>query len=263
MNAHGAAPRRPRIRRGFTLTEITITIGVLALVVGVTVMAVGGRSSADLRSATARITSMTRAAYDQAALTGQIHRLGFEFAKLDAQGNATTRPQVTVEATPEQLRFDGEESLLARAQPKGGSLGGWTALSAGFALGAEDDESTNLDSFLPGGVDELLGLAGSADRDFDDDDGFQSEVDSTFQEVFPPFVLPESVSILDVWTDAAEETVREGKAYVYFFPHGYAQDALIHLGFSDSDRDDVGFTVKVEALTGRATASDEYLEIPR
>ncbi|MEO1172589.1 MAG: hypothetical protein AAFX94_11165, partial [Myxococcota bacterium] len=118
------------------------------------------------------------------------------------------------------------------------------------------------ESLLPGGIDDLLGLKPPAD-DFSLDDDEPSPVDAAFQKVAEPFEVDEGLVILDLWTEGMDEPVREGKAYVYYFPHGYAQDAMIHIGFADSNQSDAGYTVKIEALTGRTTVSDEYLEVPR
>ncbi|MEL6547652.1 MAG: hypothetical protein AAFQ82_23715, partial [Myxococcota bacterium] len=94
----------------------------------------------------------------------------------------------------------------------------------------------------------------------DDDDFGQSEVDSTFEEVAPPYELGSSVAILDLWTEGTE-TVREGKAYIYFFPNGYTQTSVIHLGFPEVDEDARAYSVELEALTGRTKVSAEYVEV--
>ncbi|MEL6545753.1 MAG: hypothetical protein AAFQ82_14060, partial [Myxococcota bacterium] len=138
-----------------TLTEIAIALAILAMAVGIVATAASGASAGDLRAASARIASMCRAAYDQAALSGQIHRLAIEFQKTDAGGNVSSSATVTVEATPEKLRFADGESILARATPQSGALGGWTSLSSGFAFAGDEEEAPNLDNFLPGGIEGL------------------------------------------------------------------------------------------------------------
>lgn len=263
---HGGGVRRPGAETGMTLTEIAIALAILAMVVGIGTSMVSGADAGDLRAASARIASMCRAAYDKAALTGQIHRLAFEFAKTDAGGSVIESATVAVEATPEKLRFAEGESILARATPQGGALGGWTALSSGFTFASDEDEAPNLDNFLPDGIDGLLGLTAPRKKDDsffggDDDDFLESEVDAAFEEVVEPYALGDSVVLLDVWTEGMGETVRAGKAYIYFFPNGYTQTASIHLGFPGAEQDARAYTVELEALTGKATVSAEYVEV--
>lgn len=255
---------RARLRRectGFTLTEVAISLGILALALGVVATSVSSASIGDLRAAAARIATMARAAYDQAALSGRIHRMVIDFGT-EPTGSKPGRPaQVYVEVTEEKLRFDGGESVLARATPTGGSVGGWAALSSGLGFGA-DEEGGGLDGFLPGGVDELLGL-GPRDADIDPDLG-EEPMDGVFEKVAAPFMLDDELRVVDVWSADLGDTVREGRTYVYFFPHGYAQDALIHIGFAANDDDqDASFSIGIEALTGRAVVKDEYQEPPK
>lgn len=252
-----------RSSRGFTLTEVAIALAVLAMAVGLVATSFSGATVAEMRAASARLASMSRAAYDEAALTGKIHRIAIEFQQTDAVGDVRKPATITVEATEEKLRFAEGESILARAAPRGGSLGGWAALSSGFAFGGDEDEgSLTPESLLPGGIDDLLGIAPRNDElSLDDDE--PSPVDASFQKIAEPFTVDDGLVVLDVWTEGMEEPVSEGKTYVYYFPNGYAQDAMVHLGFADSDRTDAGFTVKIEALTGRTTVSDEYLEVPK
>ncbi len=252
-----------------TLTEIAIALAILAMVVGIGTSIFSGASAGDLRAASARIASMCRAAYDKAALSGQIHRLAFEFAKTDAAGYVIEPATVSVQATPEKLRFAEGESVLARATPSGGALGGWAALSSGFAFSNDEAEAPNLDNFLPDGIDGLLGLSAPRrdDDSFfgggDDDDFLQSDVDAAFQEVVEPYSLGDTVVLLDVWTEGMGETVRDGKAYIYFFPNGYTQTSNIHLGFPGAEEDGRAYTVEIEALTGKAKVSAEYVEVEK
>ena len=67
----------------------------------------------------------------------------------------------------------------------------------------------------------------------------------------------EHVRILDVWTDGMDRPQTDGQAYLYFFPSGYTQDALIHL----EDLDNRVFSVKVAALTGKCTIESGYVEV--
>ena len=78
----------------------------------------------------------------------------------------------------------------------------------------------------------------------------------SFEDTDKGLVLEDGVKILDVWTEGAEQPVTEGEASMIFFPHGYTQDAMVHL----EDKDSRVFTVKVWSLTGRAEVLGGYVE---
>ena len=70
--------------------------------------------------------------------------------------------------------------------------------------------------------------------------------------------MPDGILIKDVWVEYQEDAVTAGQAYVYLFPTGMAQRAVIHL----TDEDENEFTLWVEALTGRVRIYPERVEAP-
>src|SRR5690606_9525497 len=83
--------------------------------------------------------------------------------------------------------------------------------------------------------------------------------EASFSEERVALELPEGVKLMDVWVQGMDKPATEGPVYLYFFPHGYTQDALIHL----ADADGRVFTVKIYALTGRTRIIGEYVEPPK
>ena len=65
------------LARGLTLVEITITVAILALVAAVAVPTLNNLGIVELRSTTAKIAGTIKSTYDNAALSGQTHRLAF------------------------------------------------------------------------------------------------------------------------------------------------------------------------------------------
>lgn len=69
--------------------------------------------------------------------------------------------------------------------------------------------------------------------------------------------LPEGTFFDGVWTQHQTEPYTEGKAFLYFFPHGQTERAYIWVGHGD----DV-YTVVVDPMTGRSKVSPEKLRVP-
>lgn len=229
--------------------EASIVVAILAMAAAVVIPAMGG-TRAELRKAAGQVASTMRAAYDSAALSGQIHRLVFVFA--DSEGPA----RLKVESSPELLNFDGAQNPLTRAargSSKGNALGDWAALATTFGSPGEgEEEGPSVDELASSALDALLGLGEAAQ-------GEAGGAADGFSAVGAELVFDPDVKILDVWVEGLDEPVSEGVAYVYFFPHGYTQAAIVHL------QDEAGstYSVKLAPLTGAPLIADEYLEVPK
>lgn len=68
--------------------------------------------------------------------------------------------------------------------------------------------------------------------------------------------LKEPIKIKDIFLEHQEDVVSDGTVYLYFFPNGMTQYALIH--FSDDD-EEFDYTVIVNPISGRCTIKPEYL----
>jgi general secretion pathway protein H len=69
--------------------------------------------------------------------------------------------------------------------------------------------------------------------------------------------LPDNIKIASIQTQEQPEAIEEGDTYLYFFPKGYTQFAVIHL----SDIEETNFmTLVVNPLTGVVEVYAEYLE---
>ncbi|MEZ4272461.1 MAG: hypothetical protein R3C68_13845, partial [Myxococcota bacterium] len=170
--------------------------------------------------------------------------------------------KISVEQTQQVLNFDPKSNALLevkREEEDGDGQAGKSSL-AGLPFGEdllaevvakraatkpqEDSSGNSMDAFLGvGGLAAEAGLAG----------------DGKFSEAAEVFVLDDDVELLDVWVQGMREPQFEGRAYLYFFPHGYTQDALIHLQYAS----DYKYTIKVSALTGKTQIFSEYIEPPK
>lgn len=70
------------------------------------------------------------------------------------------------------------------------------------------------------------------------------------------------VQIVSVETDHDEEPVTEGRAYVYFWPGGFTERAIIRLKRTDTTSSEDGLAVLISALNGRAAIQHGKGEFP-
>lgn len=265
-SVHGSVRQsgRRRVERGFTLVEMIIAVAIIAMMVGVVAVSVGASARAELRKQSGVVSSAMRAAYDSAALTGQTYRLAFVIGDPKKPAQQVIR----VEASPELLVFDPDTSTLTRALA--GSHNGalsWDEFATG--AGSDDDKPKNagfaaLDGPAANAIDKVLGTSGrdgaGANTRHDDDEVDESQ-STGFKEASPPMRIDDEVRLLSIWTEGMDEPLAEGEAYIYFFPNGYTQNAIVHLQTSDDDK--LVISVKLAALTGKPTVLEGYQGPPQ
>lgn len=72
-----------------------------------------------------------------------------------------------------------------------------------------------------------------------------------------PMELPSGFKFDDIEFGSKEEKVTTGKAYIYFFPQGFATKAAIHI----SDGAAKKFTIVIHPLTGQSYAAQSYVAL--
>ena len=68
------------------------------------------------------------------------------------------------------------------------------------------------------------------------------------------------MQLYSVYTTNQEDTFTTGKAYIHFFPSGFAEPALIVIGQGDSELDGGAYTLTLSPLTGKVTRELGELE---
>jgi prepilin-type N-terminal cleavage/methylation domain-containing protein len=233
--------RRPQ--RGFTLVEMGITVAIMALSAAVVIPAMNNISRADLRKAASGLASTIRSCYDNAALEGQTYRLTL----------VPGSDHVTLEATSAAISFDQAGGAVAAAQEQELSLGSLDLPgSTPDTSSADADKKKAEKEEGPGkNTSPLAGLSGINRLS-------EQAADTGLQKV-GTYAFPNHVHLLDVWTDGMDAVQTDAEVYLYFFPNGYTQDAIIHL----KDRDERVFSIRVAPLTGRCSIETGYLEPPK
>lgn len=220
-----------------SLIEVTVVLGIMALVAALVAPAASGFTRAELRTSSGKLAGTIRATYDAAAMTGQVHRLVFDV------GKSVVKVQSAADKHPDSSQMMALASML-------------TGGGGGSAEPEEVSPPKELLSLLGGSVesgDAGPGLAAKA-GDTADEAGL-----SAFQSTGHDLDLGDAVRVLDVLVDGMTSPQTDGTAVLQFYPHGYTQHALIHL----TDEEGTVFTVKVHGLTGRTSVLDQYVEDKR
>jgi general secretion pathway protein H len=229
--------RRRRGQGGYTLFEV---MAVAAIAVGLVV--VGGVAirrvrQTDLRNATTRLGGAIRYTYDRAGTSGRYYRLVVDldqktywpeasddrFYLVRGPGGATTEDET--DAPPTAKASSGSKSLL-------GGIGGGGDLPGGAT---------------PSGTVAVKVGVGKP--------RFAADTVTSKRQSAPL----RGVTIDAVWTARLDQPVTQGRAYLYFYPEGRTERAIVHL----SDAFDGVYSLVVHPLTGRVQIFAERIEIPR
>lgn len=207
--------RRPQhLRAGFTLIELMVAVGILALVTAGAFSGISAVDGARTREAAGKVSAAVRESFDRAALSGEMHRLVFELGT-----NA--------------MRLESAEGFFT-LPAVGGDLGESAEARAKRLTEEEDDLYDGLSDEAKEGLKALR------------QPPTWSPVDGPLGEG----VDLGNARILSFWSDAFEEFQAKGEAILYFFPRGETQDAVFLIGESEEET----FTVRVDGMAARVHA---------
>jgi general secretion pathway protein H len=216
--------RRRIAGRGLSLLELLVVVTVIAMLAGVAIMGSGALGSSRIRADAAMLTGAVRTATARANTTGRPARLAFD---LDAH-----RIQLE-ESTGRMLRKkDEEESTGAGASP---------------VTEAEQRAAKEAKGFLDGPRAPPAMFAPVSDEM-----GFASDKGNGGR------ALSSGVRFRSVQTDHDGEPRTEGRAYLYFWPGGGTERAVIQL---EREGAETGLSVLVSALTGRSRVKSGYIDL--
>ena len=78
MTTLRAITLRSRSEYGFTLVEMTITVAIIAMMTAVAIPSLSSVTRLELRKQSRKLSGVIRATYDDAALSGDTHRIVFD-----------------------------------------------------------------------------------------------------------------------------------------------------------------------------------------
>lgn len=224
-----------RSRRGMTLIEIVVALGIVTVLFAGVVMSVGALTGAKAKESSTELAGTIRALYDTAALSGRTCRLVFNLPPpKDDETQVTWRAECAKAGATASAKRDDE---LKDAQK---SLKDKVAADSRFKRLDSDDAPT------------LQQLQEQEKRRVEESAKF-SEFSS---EDVVERTLPSGVKI-EVWTAKQRKAATTGTAYLYFFPQGYTERAQVWVRQGDNT-----WTLAISPLTGKTKIHSEDLEVP-
>jgi general secretion pathway protein H len=208
--------RRSRAR-GLTLVEVLIVIALIGVLTGAVVFGSGLLAGNRQRAAAMLI------------ITGV--RLGLTHA------NATGRPvRMVFDLDDDTVSLQETNGRMLRVKDKGASTGAGAEPATSAERQAEQESERILDGPRPPRP-EFTPIK-SFDRDTKDPKKGRS--------------LGRDIEFREVQTDHDDQPRKKGNAYLYMWPGGETERAVIQLHEKGQNGDDDGLTVVVSPLTGRA-----------
>lgn len=219
--------------RGLTLIEITIALAIVAVVFSAALISIGSLAGTQAKAATAELSAVIRALYDTSALSGRTCRLVFEMPG-DKSDEGETKYWAECAKGALTTSRDREELLreVNRAKDRKDELSGSGSYRA---------------------HSELEQLA-AAERDRIESEAKYASFDTPEIE---PKSFPASVRV-GVWTKHQRTQATEGLAFLYFFPQGFTEKAMVFVRQGDN-----AWTITLSPLTGKTAVVGEELEVPR
>ena len=221
--------RRPSAQ-GFTLIEVMIVLVIVALITVVTVTGLRSLFKTDLRATATRMAGSIRYLFDRASTTGRVHRLVLDF----------DNGKYWAEVSDDQFILgSGKETDETRKKEA-------------EKIAKEEEarrEAAEKEAFFGAGQipTRYLPKPFIAKR---------AKFDAFRETAVKPIALKSSVVLADIYTPRLLKPLSEGKGYVYFFPMGMTEAAVIHL----SDGKEAFYTLIVHPLTGRVSVKNSYVE---
>jgi prepilin-type N-terminal cleavage/methylation domain-containing protein len=218
--------RRGRNNAGMTLIEVMLVIVIGALLVVGASTGLGAIARSNMRAAAMTIGAASRFAYHRAVTHGKTVRIVLDFdahtvALEEAHGQVILADPDSDDDVDEEVDDDGSRDPWAAAQA---SLNDTMQANLGRAS---------------------FSTIGSETREDSDGDG-EDEVTITPIDRFLPRAL-DGVQLNLLITPHEREARVSGKGYIYYFPSGRTETAIVQL----TNEDGIVYSVQIDALTGR------------
>ncbi len=216
--------------RGFTLIEVMIAMTLVALMVTAAVIGLRSLVKSDLRATATRMAGAIRYLFDRASTTGRVHRLVLDFetgqywAEVSDDAFVFAPGKETAESRKKEAEKVAKEEEAKRE-----------AAEKEAFFGSSIPSKYLPKPFIP-----------------------KRARFNAFREVaVRPVTLKSNVVLADIYTPRLVKPLDEGRGYVYFFPMGMTEAAVIHL----SDKKGQSFyTLIVHPLTGRVSVKNSFVD---
>lgn len=201
MQISGVINYHKRNDRGFTLIEVLVTVGLIAIISAILIPDIGQIFRESLEAFARKNANLFRESRDHALLTSRVVRVRFDLDEQtywveDAPGNFLLPTKKFLEEKEDALRFASDEDKEKYAEP--------------FTL--------------------------------------VKSITSQKKKV------PDGLRIAGVLTPRSPELIEEGVVEFYYFPHGIAEAAVIHLENSDGAKR----SLVIQPVTGKTKVEEGF-----
>lgn len=229
-----ASPRR--CQAAFTLIEVMVVMALVALTAGSTVVGLRSWTKSELRGSVVKVAGSIRYLFDRASTTGKMHRLvlDFETKKFWAEVS-NDKFFLGYERETEESRQKEAEEIAEELEEKK----------------REDEEK----------VSRMQASESPYDFSHYQPKAWRSKRAqfSQFKEVVLKTGQVSGGKLMSLFTPRLAQPMSSGKGYIYFFPLGQTEAAVVHL--SDDEQRTI-YSLVVHPLTGRVKVMNGYVEPP-
>lgn len=234
-----------RRSQGFTLIEIMVVIAIGALIMGSAVRGFRSLAKSDLRAATMHLSGAIRYLFDRASTTGKYHRLvidlgtGRYWAEVSDDKFYVPHEAETDDARrkreEEEFKQDDDDKRKAELRER------------------QLNDSSNNGSSTGGSFD-------ASKLEVGDFRPKRARFGAFKEMAIKPVTLKSGkVRISGVFTPRLTDEVTAGRAYIYFFPMGQTEPAIVHL---TDPKGESTYSIVVHPITGRVKIYSEYIAPP-
>jgi len=229
-----------RRERGFTLIEVIVVLAIIGLIMGLGVRGMRSLAKSDLRESSAHLSGAMRYLFDRASTTGKIHRLVIDMET----------EQYWAEVSDDRFfipRESESEQALRRRENK--------------EADEDEEEQKRLERISKNYDNSSTPSSSSFDLSKLEVGDFKPKRArfAAFKEVAIKPVKLKKAKIRSVYTPRLTDPLTSGRAYVYFFPLGQTEPAIITMS------DDSGpptYSLVVHPITGRVRVYDQEVLPP-
>ena len=238
MNARSTARTS---ESGFTLVEILIVVAIAAVLAGLSMKGLRSLRKADLREASAELSGAMRYLFDRASTTGKIHRLVIDmethmyWAEVSDDRFFIPREETEQDMRKREEKEAGEDEEQAKKQER-------AAREAESGKGPAANSSFDLSKLEVGDFRPKRARFAS------------------FKDLALKPVKLKKAKVRSVYTPRVTDPISSGRAYVYFFPLGQTEAAIITL--TDPDSEDTIYSLVAHPITGRVRIYNQEILPP-
>lgn len=219
-----------------------MTLVIVALITGGAVRGLRSVAKSDLRAGTAHLSGAIRYLFDRASTTGKYHRLVIDLNTgrywAEVSDDKFYIPRDAESAVDRRRREEEEAKQDEEDQRKAEKRKELESNSSYEYTGSFDPSKIEVGDFRPKRV----------------------RFGAFRETALKPVTLKKtSVKVAGVYTPRLTDEVVAGRAYIYFFPMGQTEAAIVHLTDPDGE---TTYSIVVHPLTGRTKIYNEYIKPP-